>query len=109
MTSAGTQLNHGFTRVPCGLLEAICRTSLTDEEHRVFAAVIRLTYDYGCVGRQLASAEISRVTRIAYDSVRRVLQNLEDTGMIERGDVKPGQLRWIGIVADFERWSTKSI
>ncbi len=102
---ADNQIEHGFTRIPSALLEAMCRTSLTDEEHRIFAALIRLTFGYEkrvvCIGL----AEISAATGIVPCSVTRVLQNLEDTGMIERSRFEPGHSRRIGIVLDFERWT----
>ncbi len=86
------------------LLEAICRASIPGRHHRVFAALIRLTYGYGKRSDRIATSQISALTGIDRRSVTRVLQDLEAAGMVARGPFERGRSRRLAIVKDFDRW-----
>ena len=101
---ADVQLKRGFTMIADALLEAICRTSIPGRHHRVFAALIRLTYGYGKRSDRIAASQISALTGIDRRSVTRILRDLEAAGMIARGPLERGRSRRIAIVKDFDRW-----
>ncbi len=82
---ADIQLEHGFTRIADVLLEAMCRAPVPGRHQRVFTALIRLTYGYNKTSDRIATSQISRLTDIDRRSITRILQDLEDAGMIERG------------------------
>lgn len=100
---AKPDIENGYTKIANELLDAICRTKLTNYEYRVFMMIIRKTYGYNKKTDWIAQKQIVENTGICKANISRTVKELKAKNMI----VKEGKK--IGIQKDYDQWklSTK--
>lgn len=102
---ADIQVEHGYTRIANGLLDALARAALPGARHfQVMLAMIRLTYGYNRVEDRISASQVSTVTGIDPANVRRLQADLVSAGMLV-ADSRKGRITVWRVQKDPERWS----
>ncbi|MCS6259850.1 replication protein [Shewanella baltica] len=94
-------LDDGYLRLSNTLVDALCRTKLSDRESRVVFAVIRRTYGYGKATDWVSYSQIEEMTEIDTDNVSRVVGGLLKRNVL----VKDGKK--IGVNPTVSSWADK--
>lgn len=102
---ADVQVEHGFTRIADGLLEALIRCPVPGRHMRVIQAVIRLTYGYGKARDVIALSQIAELTGIERRDLWRVVSDLVEWGMLGKRARGPRRAAEMWVVKDFDIWS----
>lgn len=103
---ASPQVEEGYTRIANELLDAINKTSLTDNDRRVFFAIIRNTYGYNSCQRDISMGDLSEDTGIMRQHINRSLRSLQSRNMITIS--RNGYKNTIGIQKNYADWIEKS-
>lgn len=94
-------LDDGYLRLSNTLVDALCRTKLSDRESRVLFAVVRRTYGYGKSLDWLSYSQIEEMTDIDPDNVSRVIGGLLKRNIF----IKEGKK--LGINTVISQWFAK--
>ncbi|WP_133179013.1 replication protein [Shewanella decolorationis] len=94
-------LDDGYLRLSNTLVDALCRTKLSDRESRVLFAVIRRTYGYGKATDWVSYSQIEEMTEIDTDNVSRVIRGLLKRNVL----IKEGKK--IGVNPTVSSWADK--
>jgi|GEM_PF-778176 phage replication O-like protein O len=95
-------LDDGYLRLSNTLVDALCRTKLSDRESRVLFAVIRRTYGYGKATDWVSYSQIEEMTDIDTDNVSRVIGGLLKRNVL----IKDGKK--IGVNPTVSSWTDKT-
>lgn len=96
-------LDDGYLRLSNTLVDALCRTKLSDRESRVLFAVIRRTYGFGKATDWISYSQIEEMTEIDTDNVSRLVGGLLKRNVL----MKEG--RKIGVNPVVSSWADKPI
>lgn len=91
-------MENGFTPIENELLEAICRTPMSNYEHRIFWAVYRKSEGFHKKSDWISNSQIVNKTGIIKQDVSKTLKRLNERNMISRD----GKL--LSIQKDYELW-----
>jgi phage replication O-like protein O len=100
---ANPQLENGYTKISNELLEAICKTRLSDYEHRVLMMIIRKTYGFNKKADWICLKKLSDDTEIRLPHISRTITNLLERNIISK------QKRKVSIQKDYEKWLPKEV
>ena len=100
---ANPQLENGYTKISNELLEAICKTRLSDYEHRVLMMIIRKTYGFNKKADWICLKKLSDDTEIRLPHISRTITNLLERNIISK------QNRKVSIQKDYEKWLPKEV
>lgn len=94
-------LDDGYLRLSNTLVDALCRTKLSDRESRVMFAVIRRTYGYGKATDWVCLEQLSDMTGIASSNICHAIKSLTARDII----IKDG--RKVGVNPVVSAWKDK--
>src|SRR3972149_2270012 len=76
------QLEHGFTRIANGIIEALSRVNLSAYETRVRLFIFRITYGFNRREADTSISQIARVLGLDRRHVQRAVKSLEGKNII---------------------------
>jgi len=94
-------LEDGYLRLSNTLVDALCRTKLSDRESRVVFAVIRRTYGYGKATDWVCLEQLAEMTGILSRNICQAIKSLSVRKIL----IKDG--RKIGVNPIISEWSAK--
>lgn len=95
-------LDDGYLRLSNTLVDALCRTKLSDRESRVLHAVIRRTYGFGKASDWICLDQLAEMTGIYTTNICLAIKSLTDRNIL----IKSG--RKLGVNPVISEWSDKS-
>lgn len=95
---ANPQIENGSTSVANELLEAVCRTSLSPHESRVFWAIVRKTYGWHKKVEKIRAMQLPLITNMEKPHISRTLKKLIARSIVTRTGNK------LSIQKDYTLW-----
>ena len=82
---AKAQLENGYTRIANELLDKICALKLSQNEFKVFFAILRLSFGWGQkdTGDRAGICEIQKLTNLASNRIYSAVKGLRAANVIE--------------------------
>lgn len=96
-------LDDGYLRLSNTLVDALCRTKLSDRESRVVFAVIRRTYGYGKATDWVCLEQLADMTGITTSNICHAIKSLTERDII----IKDG--RKVGVNPIVSAWQDKKL
>ena len=100
---ANPQIENGYTKIANELLEALCKTRLSDYEHRIVMMVVRKTYGFNKKADWICLKKLSDDTDIRLPHVSRTIKKLLARNIITKKN------RLVSIQKDYEKWLPKEV
>ena len=100
---ANPQIENGYTKIANELLEALCKTRLSDYEHRIVMMIIRKTYGFNKKADWICLKKLSDDTDIKLPHVSRTISKLLNRNIIAR------KKRLVSIQKDYDKWLPKEV
>ena len=94
----------GFMRVPNDIAEAISATALSGGEYRVLLAIMRQTYGFNRIEKDISLLQIQKITGLAKGSASRALAMLKDKNIIVCRKQEGNRVRFLSINTDLSAW-----
>lgn len=82
--------DQGFMKVANALSDALCKTRLSDQEHRVLQSIMRKTFGYGKSVDWICLDQISEMTGIKKPNISKTIKNLAVRKIILKDGYKLG-------------------
>lgn len=94
----------GFMRLPNDIAEAISATALSGGEYRVLLAIMRQTYGFNRIEKDISLLQIQKITGLAKGSASRALAMLKDKNIIVCRKQEGSRVRFLSINTDLSAW-----
>ena len=94
----------GFMRLPNDIAEAISATALSGGEYRVLLAIMRQTYGFNRIEKDISLLQIQKITGLAKGSASRALAMLKDKNIIVCRKQEGNRVRFLSINTDLSAW-----
>jgi phage replication O-like protein O len=94
----------GFMRLPNDIAEAISATALSGGEYRVLLAIMRQTYGFNRIEKDISLLQSQKITGLAKGSASRALAMLKDKNIIVCRKQEGNRVRFLSINTDLSAW-----
>ena len=95
-------LEDGYTRIANAIVDALCKTKLSDQEHRVLFSIVRKTYGYNKPIDWICLEQLSDMTGIKKPNISKTIKSLLARHIIHKDGTKLGVNKviseWMGKV-----------